>query len=325
MSNASKSWWQTGLMSIPTQFWAYNVRMIEALTGRDFTTAQKLRLLSMQLAMAGTAGVPIVAGVVDMVKTRYGVDPDVGTMGSVLHRGVADNLIYAMFGADVNVGERWGTGSWSSDLIRDVFGYSEFNNKTFAEIAGGATYSITSQALGSAWDVAAFWMTHESGSEEVNMTGEELTKMFRQISTLNHALQAWEVYNYGMYRSSKGKVLADDLPSEDALFAGLGFAPHEMSELSVMTGYTKHKQAIIKDAAAQITAWRQEGLNRPDLFIENAKKVNAFVKFLPPDIRQDVLRRAHRDVDPSIYAGIKDKFDKTRQSEKIAQQVEEQK
>jgi hypothetical protein len=326
MSNASKSWWQTGLMSIPTQFWAYNVRMIEALTGKNFTAAQKVRLLGSQIAMAGTAGVPVVAGIADMVKTKYGVEPDIDTMGGVINRGVADYMIYEMFGADVNVGERWGTGSWSSDLLRDMFGYSKYNDKTFADIALGSTYSITKSImapLGDAFPVAMRWMTHESGQEELDMTSDELMSMFRQISTVNHALQAMEIYNYGMYKSSKGNVIANDLPREDAVFAALGFAPNEMNELSVMTGYLKNRRESVDAAAKQIASWREEALTRPDLFEANAKKVNAFVKFLPADIRRDVLKQAHGRVKPSIYASVKDRFEKTRQTEQINKQIEE--
>lgn len=327
MSNTSKSWWQTGLLSIPTQFWSYNVRMLEALLGKNFTGPQKLRLLGAQVAMAGTAGVPIVAGITDMVKANYGVEPDIDSMAGVLHRGLADYMIYEMFGADVNVGERWGTGSWSSDLVRDIFGYSEFNNKTFAEIAGGATYSISTQALksvGSAFDVAMRWMSAESGAEEIDMTGDEIMKMFRQISSVNNTLKAWQVYNYGIFTSAKGKVLADDIPSTDAVFVAMGFAPNAMNEMTVMTGYLKNRQESIDDAAKQITAWRQEALSRPDLFEENRKKVNAFVQFLPVDIRRDVLRRAHRNTDPSIYAGIEERFDKTRTREQMLSTLEDE-
>lgn len=331
MSNASKSWWQTGLLSIPTQFWAYNVRMLEALLGSNFTAAQKVRLLGMQWALAGTAGVPVVAGISDLLQTHYGITTPLNdentlaqTIGSTMERGLADFMVSEMFGADVTIGERWGTGSWSSDLLRDIFGYSKFNNKTFAEIVGGATYSITTGALGVLGDalpVALKWMTAESGAEELDMTSDEITKLFRQISTVNNTLHAWEVYNYGIYTSSKGKVLASDLPTTDALFAAAGFAPGELNDLGVMSNYVKNRNEVIADAAKQIVEWKQEALTRPDLLESNSKKVNAFVKFLPPDIKMDVLRKAHRDTDPSIYIGIKDRFDKTRRKEEMLNRV----
>jgi hypothetical protein len=331
MSNASKSWWQTGLLSIPTQFWAYNVRMLEALLGSNFTAAQKVRLLGMQWALAGTAGIPVVAGVSDLLQNHYGITTPLNdentlaqTMGSTMERGLADFLVSEMFGADITIGERWGTGSWSSDLLRDIFGYSKFNNKTFAEIVGGATYSITTGALGVLGDalpVAMKWMTSESGSEELDMTSDEVTKFFRQISTVNNTLHAWEIYNYGIYTSSKGKVLASDLPTADTLFAAAGFAPGELNDLGVMSNYVKNRNEVVADAARQIVQWKQEALTRPDLLEPNSKKVNAFVKFLPPDIKMDVLRKAHRDTDPSIYMGIRDRFDKTRRKEEMLNRV----
>jgi hypothetical protein len=248
-------------------------------------------------------------------------------MAGVLHRGLADFMVYEMFGADVNIGERWGTGSWSSDLLRDIFGYSKYNQKTFADIAFGATYGITKSAMkplfGDVLPLAYRWMTHESGQEEIDMTGEELMTMFRQISTVNNALHAYEIYNYGLYKSAQGNVLASGLPSEDAVFAAFGFNPNELNEMSIMSGYMKNRQEAIKDAANQISQWRTEALTRPELFESNAKKVNAFVKFLPADIRQDVLERAHRDVDPSIYANIKDRFEKVRTREELYNQIEE--
>jgi hypothetical protein len=48
MSQTSAAAWQKGLLSIPTQFWAYNWRMMEALVGKQFTNAQKARLLMLK-------------------------------------------------------------------------------------------------------------------------------------------------------------------------------------------------------------------------------------------------------------------------------------
>jgi hypothetical protein len=179
------------------------------------------------------------------------------------------------------------------------------------------------KSVGNAFGVAMRWMTAESGAEEIDMTGDEIMKMFRQISSVNNTLKAWQVYNYGIFTSAKGKVLADDIPSTDAVFVAMGFAPNAMNEMTVMTGYLKNRQESIDDAAKQITAWRQEALARPDMFEENRKKVNAFVQFLPVDIRRDVLRRAHRNTDPSIYAGIEERFEKTRTREEMLSTLEE--
>jgi hypothetical protein len=308
MSNSSKAWWQSGLLSIPTQFWAYNVRMFEALTGKNFTTKQKRRLAMAQVGMAGTGGIPIVAGLAEAMKNLYGVEPDIDTALGTIDRGLADRLIYEMTGADVMVGEKWGTGTWFSDVVKDLFGMSEYNERSFASIMAGATGSIVTSTLAPIYNLTKFYMTHESGAEEINLAGEEWTKLFKQVSTINNGLKAYMVWNYGMYQSTKGNVLATDVPSQDAIFIAAGFRPHELDEVSVVKAYLDNRKESIDEAANQLRVWRQEAFTRPDLLEENAKKANAFVQMLPPDIRREVKKRAHQKVDDSFYTGIMDRM-----------------
>jgi len=323
MSNASKAWWQQGLLSIPTQFWAYNVRMIEALIGKNFTGAQKARLAAMQLMIAGTGGIPLVAGLSEMVQMKYGVEPDIESMLGTMDRGLADRLIFELTDADVRVGEKWGTGSWSSDLVKDIFGYSEYNEKSFAEMVGGATGSIAVSTLGPVFNLAQYWMTAESGAEEVNLSEDEWLRLFKQVSTVNNVIKAYMVYNYGMYQSTKGTVLATDIPSQDAVAVALGFRPQELDVSSTYKAYLDNRSDVISSAASQIKQWRQEAMTRPDLLEENRKKVNAFVNLLPQDIKRDVLKRAHRSVDDSFYTGIIKRMEDVRRKEEIAKGFEQ--
>lgn len=305
MSNESKAAWQTGLMSIPTQFWAYNVRMIEALVGGNFTTAQKLRLAAAQMGMAGTAGLPIIAGISEMVKEHYGVKPDIESILGVADRGIADFMIKELFGADVEVSQRWGTGSWSSDLVRDIFGMSQYNEKSFADIAGGATYSILGGALGSVVEAATYWMSHESGAEDtVGLTEDEVISLAKNISTINNALKARMVWQYGVYKSQKGGVTASGLPPEDAIWIALGVPPAELTEIGIMMAYNKNRKEDIKELAREITNLRQEAVAIPSKFESNARKVNVLINMIPPELKEDVLKEAHRVTDPSLYTSL---------------------
>lgn len=323
MSNSSKAWWQSGVLSIPTQFWAYNVRMIEALTGKNFTGEQKLRLAVAQMGMAGTGGIPILAGVAEYVKNAYGVEPDIDSLLGTLDRGLADRVIYEMTGADVLVGEKWGTGTWSADVVKDLFGMSEYNERSFASIMAGATGSIVGNTLAPVFNLVKYYMTHESGAETEALAGEEWKKLFKQISTINNGLKAYMVWNYGMYQSTKGTVLATDIPTQDAIFVAAGFRPHELDEVSVIKAYLDNRTEAITDAANQLKVWRQEAFTRPDLLEENAKKANAFVKLLPPDIKRDVLRRAHASMDESFYTGIMERMDSVRRKEEFQKNLGE--
>jgi hypothetical protein len=242
------------------------------------------------------------------MKNLYGVEPDLDTALGTIDRGLADRLIYEMTGADVMVGEKWGTGTWFSDVVKDLFGMSEYNERSFASIMAGATGSIVTSTLAPIYNLTKFYMTHESGAEEINLAGEEWTKLFKQVSTINNGLKAYMVWNYGMYQSTKGNVLATDVPSQDAIFIAAGFRPHELDEVSVVKAYLDNRKESIDEAANQLRVWRQEAFTRPDLLEENAKKANAFVQMLPPDIRREVKKRAHQKVDDSFYTGIMDRM-----------------
>jgi hypothetical protein len=326
MSDASRAWWQNGLLSIPTQFWSYNVRMAEAMLGTNFTTAQKLRLAAFNLGAFGTGGIPIVAGLSEAVKEKYGKAPDIETMLGTFDRGLADRLIKETTGADILGSERWGTGAWSTDLIRDVFGANQYGDKPLSEILGGATFAITGAALGpvlgKAWQQAAYYAGHEKGTEPVQYTNDDWIKLASQVSTVGNALKAYMVYNYGYYKATTGSSLADHIPSQDAFAIALGFRPAELEDLAAAAAHNKNETEAIDDAAKVVKNWRQEAMNIPDKYLENSQKVNAFMNTLPYDMRVKVLRKTQKITDPSFYSGLLRRRNQEEAQEEIETQME---
>lgn len=308
MSNVSRAWWQTGLTSIPTQFWAYNVRMMEAMLGGQFTKAQKVRLAAMQFGLAGTGGIPILAGIVEYRNMQNGGAPsmqvDEQRLAATLQRGVFDRLVYEIYGADVMIGERFGTGEWSTDLVRDLFGYSKYQNRTAAQMLGGATYSIMGTTLQTAVDFTRYWTSHEAGTEDVNMAGDQIIQMFRQFSTVNNATKALMAHQYGIYMSTRGATQITDLPRQDAIFIALGFRPGEMADVEAMMGHSEARQQVVNDYATQANNLLRDAINRPDVAAENAQRVNLLINLAPPEMRHDILARIHASRDPSIYSRL---------------------
>ena len=305
MSEESKAWWQNGILSVPTQFWAYNVRMIEALVGRNFTAAQKLRLLTAQMLMAGTTGVPIVSAVAEWRNHAEGRAPDIASVEGLLQRGLFDRMIYEMFGADVMLSERWGTGSWSSDLVRDLFGYSRHGTqRSFADIAGGATYSILGQALGTAAEFAMFWASAEAGAQDVSLAQDRIIDVFRNVSTFSNVTKAMLAYNYGIYRSNAGNVSLNNLPPQDAVFIALGLRPGEFLDSEAAQAYLGNRSETIREIVNEANRLLQEAVARPDMREENAQRVNILINSVPPNLRRQVQDRIHETRDPSIYARL---------------------
>jgi hypothetical protein len=308
MSRESQAWWQKGVLSIPTQFWAYNARMIEALLGKSgFTLEQRGRLFAMHAALYGTAGIPVAGAIADVIQQKTGQVPEIGSLGSYFDRGIVDNWIYSITGADVQVGERFGTGGWIADTVGKLFGFSQYGETPAPmEVLGGASYSIGKDVIESVMD----YVSAESGDTTRALTRDSLLRVARNISAVNNGLRAYMAWQYGIYESGRtGSDLLTDLPDSTAMFIAFGIQPGQLDELSAMNAWRRNRSETIDEAARVITNYRVDMLNRPDQRQTIQEDVNAFVRLLPPEIRREVLARAHEDVDPSLYTSLQQYYE----------------
>jgi hypothetical protein len=305
MTEESRAWWQKGLLSIPTQFWAYNVRMMDAMFGGRFTPAQKARLMVAQVMLAGSTGIPVVEGISTYMKQQTGTDADINSLIGTLDRGLVDRFWYEATGADMRLGARLGTGGWVTDVVKDLFGAGEYKEKSFDEIVGGATWTITKETWKSLADVVEYSVA-EKGAGPI--TKEHLLKMVGEISTISNAMKANMVANYGIYKSRSGTILADELPSQDAFFVAMGFTPNETEQTGYMMAYAENKTERIDEAAKQVRNWRQEAFSNPDKYDENMGKVNAFIALQRPEDRYEIIKKTNRITDTSLYDNVARKF-----------------
>lgn len=309
MTHESAARWQKGALSIPTQFWAYNIRMMDAMTGKRFTAAQKMRLISMNVFMAGAAGYPVTEGISYYIHKSTGQEPDMDTVLGTLDRGMMDKIHHEVTGADVRIGEKMGTGGWVRDTLQTMFGASEYGEKPFAEMMGGASYSIA-KSMGETFFSTWKYAIAESGGDmgEYALTGDAFLKMMQEVATINNVTKAVIAANFQTY-SSKSGTLYTGLPENDAVYIALGFRPQEVVTLGYRMSYLKDKKTTIKEAADQIFKWRQEGHFIEDKKEENMKKANAFLRLLPPDIRADVHKNVQsRKENETLYMHIEKKF-----------------
>lgn len=128
LSKANRAQWQKGIASVPTQFFQVSAKALETVTGANdnLTKAERMRVMAGQIALYGTAGVPLAGlganyalemmGVTQqdidenplLVKTWndgfwgfttlgiFGVDAEVAKRGSLI-RGVTDFVDNWMF------------------------------------------------------------------------------------------------------------------------------------------------------------------------------------------------------------------------------------
>jgi hypothetical protein len=326
MTRESAASWQKGLMSIPTQFWAYNVRMMDAMLGGRFTAAQKMRLVGVNLTLAGTAGIPVLPAITTMIKDNYGIDPDIASIEGTLDRGILDRLAYELNGADVNIGAKMGTGEWFTNTVKDLFGQGEYGAKPWTEVMGGASYSILKSAGETGLNLLKYTVAESGGDMgEDSLAQDEFLKLASEIATFNNITKAMIAADYGIYKSKSGTIYPD-LPKTDSFYIALGFRPQEINSLGHMMRYNENKETAIKDGANQLKKWRQEAFFNKDMMEPNMKKANALIRLLPEDIRKDVIKKANSgDDSESLFTHVAEKYHKEKlEAEASARMMEQE-
>jgi hypothetical protein len=304
MTKESEAWWQRGLLSVPTQFFGYQARMLEAMFGKSFTAKQKIRLIAQQSLLYGTAGVPFVPFITDYIKEKTGKPSDINTALGVADRGLLDWAMYNITGADVSYGSKVGSGGWLSDTVKDMFNAGPYGEKSMAEVLGGATFGIMGQTAGIMVDVFKHSVAESGGDVGGDKDPESFIKLAKQISSVSNALKAYWIFQYGTYITTSGQVVAKDLPTANGIATLFGFNPAEVDAASTMIQFNKNQTEIVNDAAKVVAKYRTRMITEPENRDEYAKEVSAFIRRFPPDVRQRILMKTNRDYDPSLYDGL---------------------
>lgn len=325
MSKGSEAYWQKGIFSVPTQFMAYNARMMEAMLGKQFTTAQKLRLIAGQTFLYGSAGFPVAGVISDLVK-RNTAGTDFNTKIDSLYgfadRGLLDEMIYHVTGADVQAGEKAGTGNSMTDIVKDLFGWSSYGEKSFAEVAGGAAFSTLVDTGGTLASVIKY-SAAESGAQDNPLTKDAILHLAQNVSTISNVTKAMMIWKYGTMVSNKGTTIAADVPSQDAMFQIFGMAPGEGLYVSSLMEYTQDNKKAVEDAAKTIQNYRTRFVNEPDNRVDITNEINAFTRMLPEQVRIQALRKAGKVTSPGLYQGIQQQVAKSRRLEATIQEVQD--
>lgn len=318
MSKVGSAAWQRNAFRIPFQFFAYNARMLEALVGRQFSTEQKLRLLVAQGVLYGSAGVPLGYSISQFIKENTDTQPSLGTAWGLLDRGFFDNMVFALSGGktDIQIGSRMGSLSFAEKYVETLFGAGEFGEKSFMDIAGGASLSVFGQA---APDVVEWikYATVESGSPAAQVIRKEAAeRLVKNISTVSSALKATQILRYGTYSSNKGNVLIDGIEGDPGTVLGVlfGFAPGELADLSIKMHDAKEHQQAVEDAAGVYRSYRSRYLTEVDKREEIREEMSLFASTLPPDVRQQAIRRANK-ADKSLYSSVAKSFNQRKEEE----------
>ena len=273
MLGSSAAAYQKGVFAVPTQFMAYQLRMLENILpevfggSTRFTWQQKVRLGVGQLLLYGSAGIPFGRYLAESTMEATGAEFDESMTDQTLHRliagGVTDSFIYAITAgkADLAFSDRAAVGKGIEQVISDIFGLGP-QQKSMAEIIFGAMTSVGGQVLSDAFEsvqyAALAATTEQVGTAEV--TPLILKSIGENFSTASRMMKAYYVWRYNVFASQEtGKALTF-ASGVESVAAALGIPLREVADLDVISYKINNRSAFLKDNGTPVLRLRMEAL-----------------------------------------------------------------
>jgi hypothetical protein len=236
MTAASAAPWQKSLLSLPTQFLTYQMRMMEQLfVAGELTAAEKIRLVAGQAIVFGGAGIVPYGWVIDKYMHDTGLTMDHRTY-TVLRYGMLDAILSQVTGADTAVSSRLGLGDGMADLWRN------WHESNVFETFGGPGLKIAGDGLD-----AAYRLGHNMFTGDWQYAEYDWTKLGRQIKSVNLVYNYWIASRTGMYLRNNGDPLLQNLEESDAIALGLGIPLQETETAYTMYQFKKADAATLKE------------------------------------------------------------------------------
>jgi hypothetical protein len=248
MSRASSSILQSGVLSFPTQFLSYQIRLAELMTGKRLTTLEKGRLFTTYAAMygipsaVGIAGFPIGDYVRKTAQENGYVVGDNFIKSLVMEGGPA--MIGALTtGTVFNVGERYAV--QGIEPIRELL----HGDEAFWKILGGASISTlaeTFQSLGPFEKAMMSWMRDDK--QYFPLQSQDFIEPFLGVSTVANFKKLYFALNYAKW-VSKNESYLDDVTKGNAIFQFLtGLSPQQQSDVFTKQ-WTRREEKDVQSAA----------------------------------------------------------------------------
>lgn len=236
MTRASNAAWQSGALSIPLQFFAYNARIMEQLLGGRLTWAEKARMTATYSAMYGLpigvgAWVGGVFPMYDSIKKeayKRGIDLDDGYF-KPFTEGLINQVVSGLTGHDYNAATRYGPGNQTA-LVDALSG-----DKSFKDVAFGASGTIVGSFFKAMTPFLYNAASVVSDNGEYPVKSSDWMQFFRNASSFDIGAKAFMAAAYGKWVTATGTDVSK-ADSFDAAMAVLGLTPLEASN-----AFTKQK------------------------------------------------------------------------------------
>lgn len=288
MSKANASAWQSGVLSIPTQFFQVQAKFVEAtLSGaRGLTVGSRVKMLVGQTALFGSAGVPFAGPyIANQLAGLTGQNPEDITEEQIdLYRG---GIVQWITGGELALAKRGAIGSG----IEDFWGSLFREDVSTAEKLFGAFGETFKRSANAIQGFAPLFMSRELTYQDAAVMASNVGEI---VSTFNNAEKAYFMWTTQKYIDSAGRTVASGFNNVEIAGQAFGFTPDKVELIGELLKNKRKRADYRSKVAKQITRQMSKHLllfpNDPD----TAKNVNGMLvqhmlASLPYDDRQSVL------------------------------------
>lgn len=250
MSRASSSAIHKGVFSIPTQFYTYQIRLMELMFGSRLSAATKARMFATNAVLYG---IPMATGltglpVADYIRSRaldngYVVGDDY--VYSMLMEGVPSALGAVISGkGDPSLGNYYDVGQRFGTKGFEFLGGLGRSDKGYLDIVGGPLYS-TFKGFIDQTDGLNRWRRGLMSSNEDDLfplAPEDFIDPLRQISSVNLAARTYAAINFGRWVSAKDAWLADSSKANAVFSALTGLKDTRINDIQTMSNDIRNQE-----------------------------------------------------------------------------------
>ena len=259
MSRASKAAYQDGYTAVATQFFGYQMRMMEQMLGLsgNLTRGERARLFG---TMSALYGVPVASGMtLGVIPVREWIKDWLaaekieydGTLMEPFIDGFASQVIEAATGTDFNVEERYAPGGLTTfyDIIK---GDAELSEMFYGASGGIVLDTLKASDPIIKWTVASLDMNDLTSFP---LTFDDIIAPFKEISVVNQGYKIYMAENLGTWVSKNQNKLTNVSQLEAWLGGTLGIDPERVSDAFNQNSAMSTKYAIQQNAMNDYVKW----------------------------------------------------------------------
>ena len=279
MTSANSAAIQKGIFSVPTQFFGYQMRILDQMLGKRLSAAEKARVFGMYSMVYG---VPV-GSTMGMAAPWYqdiiasaeqnGVKFDEGA-GQLFFQGALSFVTEAAFGDEMNPGKRYGPGGF--EFIKNLID-NDFGQDGLVTLAGASTGIFMDAARWMQPALTTLWsQTMDDDQEQIPLESQDFIDAFRSITTVNSSVKAYMALYYSSYYARDGSKITGADEMDAVAIALFGLTPSSVEKMYRQMDFIKEDRDAVNQMKKEYVknirrAMRSETPSDRELYIKRAR------------------------------------------------------